>query len=108
MATQTNNYKGLVQKFHKGIDYIHIIVYKIHKFLNFSYTNLQLVHLKPHGPSQEICNNKTDKRKTLKEIQELSSPLKLVVWTHIVGLLLCAILVWIFVWIASDIDTFFG
>jgi hypothetical protein len=28
-ATQTNNYMGLVQKFHKGIDYVHIIVHII-------------------------------------------------------------------------------
>ena len=27
VATQTNNYKGLVQEFHKGIDYVHIIVH---------------------------------------------------------------------------------
>ena len=27
VATQTNNYRGLVQNFHKGIDYVHIIVH---------------------------------------------------------------------------------
>ena len=29
VATQTNNYKGLVQKFHKRIDYVHIVVHVI-------------------------------------------------------------------------------
>ena len=29
VATQTNNYRGLVQKFHKGIDYVHVIVHII-------------------------------------------------------------------------------
>ena len=30
VATQTNNYRGLVQKIHEGLDYVHIIVYKIY------------------------------------------------------------------------------
>ena len=29
VATQTNNYKGLVQKCHKGIDYGHTIVHNL-------------------------------------------------------------------------------
>ena len=29
VATQTNNYRGLVQNFHKGIDYVHVIVHII-------------------------------------------------------------------------------
>ena len=28
-ATRTNDYRGLVQKFHKDIDYVHIIVHII-------------------------------------------------------------------------------
>ena len=28
-ATQTNKYMGFVHKFHKGIDYIHIIIHVI-------------------------------------------------------------------------------
>jgi hypothetical protein len=29
VATQANDYRGLVQEFHKGIDYVHIIVHVI-------------------------------------------------------------------------------
>jgi hypothetical protein len=29
VATQTNNFGGLIQKFHKGIDNVHIIVHVI-------------------------------------------------------------------------------
>ena len=31
MATQTNNYSGLVQKFHKSINYVHIITHIINQ-----------------------------------------------------------------------------
>jgi hypothetical protein len=36
-ATQTNNYKGLVQKFHKGNDYVHISIHVIYILFQIIY-----------------------------------------------------------------------
>ena len=42
VVTQTNNYMGLVKKFDKGIDYVHIIIHIIWIMFQIMY-NFQLL-----------------------------------------------------------------